>query len=51
MNYKQQDFMIKIGETASGDIIEVPDMLLYALPMAFLFTLFIIANEKNKGNH
>ena len=51
MDYYQQDFMIKLGETAAGDIIEVPDMLIYALPIAFLFTLFIIAYEKNKGNH
>jgi len=50
MDYYQQDFMIKLGETAAGDIIEVPDLIIYMIPVVILITLFMI-NEKNKGNH
>ena len=48
MDYYQQYFMIKLGETQAGDIIEVPDILLYGLAIGFFFTLFIIAIQRDK---
>ena len=48
MDYYQQNFMIKLGETQAGDIIEVPDILLYGLAIGFFFTLFVIAIQRDK---
>tara|TARA_Y100001938_G_C7880923_1_gene324952 strand:- start:99 stop:248 length:150 start_codon:yes stop_codon:yes gene_type:complete len=48
MDYYQQDFMIKLGETAAGDIIEVPDILIYGLAFGFFFSLFLIAVQRDK---
>tara|TARA_B100000902_G_scaffold310239_1_gene299771 strand:- start:1108 stop:1257 length:150 start_codon:yes stop_codon:yes gene_type:complete len=48
MDYYQQDFMVKLGETAAGDIIEVPDILIYGLAFGFVFTLFLIAVQRDK---
>ena len=50
MDYYQQDFMIKLGETAAGDVIEVPDLIIYMIPVVIIVILFTI-NEKNKSNH
>ena len=44
MNYTQQDFMIKLGETASGNIIEVPDILIYGLVAGFIITIVALAS-------
>jgi len=48
MDYYQQDFMIKLGETNAGDIIEVPDLIVYGLAIGFVFTLLMIAVQKDK---
>ena len=47
MNYYQQDFMIKLGETSDGKIIEVPDIVLFGAAM-LLFVLFFTLLSKNK---
>ena len=47
MNYYQQDFMIKLGETSDGKIIEVPDLILFGAAM-LLFVLFFTLLSKNK---
>ena len=50
MNYTQQDFMIKLGEAASGNIIEVPDILIYGLALGFIITIVALGstNENQK---
>lgn len=48
MDYYQQDFIIKLGETTAGDAIEVPDILIYGLAFSFAFTLFLIAVQRDK---
>ncbi len=45
MDYYQKDFMIKLGETSSGDIIEVPDLMIYGLAFTALFVLLILSME------
>ena len=47
MNYYQQDFMVKLGETSDGKIIEVPDIVLFGAAM-LLFVLFFTLLSKNK---
>ena len=47
MNYYQQDFMVKLGETSDGKIIEVPDIILFGAAM-LLFVLFFTLLSKNK---
>jgi len=49
MNYSKKDFMIKLGETKAGDIIEIPDIIVYGLVLGFVFTLFIIAAQRDKN--
>ncbi len=46
MDYYQQDFMIKLGETASGKIIEVPDILIYGLAIGFIVTILFMSAGK-----
>ena len=48
MDYYQQDFIVKLGETTAGDVIEVPDILIYGLVFGFAFTLFLIAVQRDK---
>ena len=48
MNYSQKDFMIKIGETTTGKIIEVPDVIIYGLVLTFVIIIFSIASKKWK---
>ena len=48
MDYYQQDFMIKLGETPAGDILEIPDLIVYGLVIGFAFTLLMIAIQKDK---
>ena len=47
MNYYQQDFMIKIGETSNGRIIEVPDIIIFGAGIMMLILIVSLAN-KNK---
>ena len=48
MDYYQQDFMIKLGETPAGDVLEIPDLIVYGLAIGFVFTLIMIAIQKDK---
>ena len=45
MNYYQQDFMIKLGETSNGDIIEVPDIILFGAAILFAALLFSLLSN------
>ena len=45
MNYYQQDFMIKLGETSKGDIIEVPDLILFGAALLFVAFLFSLLSN------
>tara|TARA_B100000575_G_scaffold102094_1_gene81377 strand:+ start:283 stop:426 length:144 start_codon:yes stop_codon:yes gene_type:complete len=47
MNYYQQDFMIKLGETVDGRIIEVPDLIIFGAGLMLLILIVSLAN-KNK---
>ena len=40
--------MIEIGKTSDGKIIEVPDILVYALVFSFIFTLIMIILKKEE---
>ena len=40
--------MIEIGTTSAGDVIEIPDIIVYSLVLAFICTLFIIASQREK---
>jgi len=48
MDYYQQDFIIKLGETTAGDVIEVPDILIYVLAFGFFFSLLLIALQRDE---
>ena len=41
------NFMVKLGETSDGKIIEVPDLILFGAVM-LLFVLFFTLLSKNK---
>jgi len=45
MKYYQQDFMIKLGETSKGDIIEVPDLILFGAALLFAALLFSLLSN------
>jgi len=45
MNYYQHDFMIKLGETSSGNIIEVPDILVLGVVLSLGMLLFSLLNN------
>ena len=38
------NFMIKIGETNDGRIIEVPDILLFGVAILFIVIIVLISN-------
>ena len=42
------DFMIKIGKTASGSIIEVPDVVIITLALFVIVSIFAMS-VKNKS--
>ena len=39
-----KDFMIKLGETNDGKIIEVPDILLFGVAILFIVIIVSISN-------
>ena len=39
-----KDFMIKLGETSDGKIIEVPDILLFGVAILFIVIIVSISN-------
>ena len=43
-----KEYMIEIGKTAEGKIIEVPDVLVYTLVFGFIFTLIMIVLKKEE---
>ena len=45
MKYYQQDFMIKLGETSNGDIIEVPDIILFGAALLLAVLLFSLLSN------
>ena len=45
MNYYQQDFMIKLGETNTGNIIEVPDILILIIAIIIAYLLFSLLSN------
>jgi len=45
MNYYQQDFMIKLGETNTGDIVEVPDILILIVALIIASILFSLLSN------
>ena len=44
---KYKDFMIKLGETQNGEIIEVPDIIIFGVAILFI-VLIISISSKNK---
>lgn len=43
-----KDFMIQLGETSDGRIIEVPDLLIYGAAIFIIVTIFSLSSkEKN----
>ena len=49
MNYYKQDFMIKLGETNTGNIIEVPDILILIVALMIASILFsLLSNNQWK---
>ena len=45
MKYYQQDFMIKLGETNNGNIIEVPDIILFGAALLLAVLLFSLLSN------
>ena len=43
-----KDYMIKLGETANGRIIEIPDVFIWAIAIGFLVFLFTINIKKDE---
>ena len=44
---RMSEFMVKLGETEDGKIIEVPDIILFGLVLFFIVFIFSInSNEK-----
>ena len=44
--YRLSDYMIRLGETNDGNVIEVPDVFIYGLILIFLIIIFTISNAK-----
>jgi len=44
--YRLSDYMIRLGETNDGKVIEIPDVFIYGLILIFLIIIFTISNAK-----
>jgi len=44
------NFMVKLGETSDGKIIEVPDILLFGVAILFIVIIVSISNTNKWGN-
>lgn len=45
-----KDFMIKLTETSSGRIIEIPDIILFGIVITFIVLIVSLSNS-NKWKH
>ena len=44
-----KEYMIQIGELSDGRIIEVPDLLIYGIPIFIIVTIFSLSNKEKKN--